>query len=377
MIGDLLVYNILKTALLTLLFVYGISLYKLKKSKTVIFLIIAIIAFSLIEGLRWDRGPDYYNNYLLLTTNSYMVAKSEPVFTFITTTLRDTLLLPYWGCFIFFSFFYIFSYTKVVGEFRKAAIWALPVMFLTTVDAHENLIRQFIGISFTLLAYYSHIKKYHIATFVLLICAILTHYSGAFAFVLFYIIAILKPENIIKKPIILVAIYLVLFFFWDTSYLNPITNVLTKIDIGTDSMQGYLDNADRWFTEEGSISALKGKGGIASLAKYFFTLVTNCTIIYWGYKTIKYDQRLRIPYWFTFIALIIHVIGGDIEIYDRFAWWLYPLMPIVLGAIWYIVPMNKKTKMALMFIIAFSYIYAFIMSFTTIPYYGFAFVWDL
>ena len=51
-------------------------------------------------------------------------------------------------------------------------------------------------------------------------------------------------------------------------------------------------------------------------------------------------------------------------------------MPLVLGAIWYLVPMNNKIRMTLMLIIAFSYTYSFIMRYTTIPYSGFAFVWD-
>lgn len=376
MIGDLFTYNVIRLSLLAILLISG-KMISSNKNKYCIFafVLLSIIAFSLIEGLRWDRGPDYYNNYLLLTTNDLNVVKSEPLFNFIIETFKGSLL-PYWCAFIFFSFLYIFSYTNVIRKFPKAALWALPVMYLTTVDAHENLIRQFIGISFFILAYYNHIKGHRIATLLFLICATLTHYSGLFAVALFYTITLLKPENIIRKPIYLIATYLVLFFMWDTSYLSSITNYLTKINLGTDVMQGYLDNADRWFTNEGSISSLQGKDGAASLINTLFTLVRNCTIIYFGYNIIKYDQRLRIPYWFTFIALIIHIIGGDIEIYRRFAWWLYYFMPLVLGATWYLVPMNKKIRLLLMLIITFSYAYSFIMSFTTIPYSGFAFVWD-
>lgn len=376
MIGDLFVYNVIRASLLAIMIVCGkIISSSNKKGNIILFSLIVIIAFSLIEGLRWDRGPDYYNNYLLLTTNDLGVTKSEPLFNAIINTLKG-VAIPYWACFIFFSFLYIFSFTKVVKLFPKAAAWTLPIMFLTTVNAHENLVRQFIAISFVLFAYNCYIKKKHIATLLLLICATLTHFSGIFVVILLYAIILIKPEKIIKRPIFLVAIYLILFFLWDISYLTPITNYLTKINLGIDSMQGYLDNADRWFTDEGSLSYLHGKSGAASLAKLFFTLVTNCTIIYWGFKAIEYDKRLRIPYWFTFVALIIFVIGSDIEIYNRFAWWLYYFMPIVLGAIWYLVPMSKKIKMVLMSIIIFSYAYAFIMSFTTIPYSGFAFVWD-
>lgn len=377
MIGDLFVYNILKVILVTILLVYGISINK-SKNKHLLFIlgIVAITAFSLIEGLRWDRGPDYYNNYLLLTTNDPNVTKSEPLFNIIIDTLK-MLSVPYWACFVLFSFIYIHSFTKVVKEFPKAAIWALPIMFLTTVDAHENLVRQFIAISFLLYAYYFYTKNRWLPAILCLICVFNIHFSGLFAILFFLLFAFFKLEKYIKTPILLVGVYLALFFFWDIAYLTPLTDILNQINLGEDTtMQGYLDNADRWFTNEGSLSYLKGTSIKTSLVKNLFTLITNCSIIYFGFKAIKYDDRLRIPYWFTFFAIIIFIIGGDIELYRRFAWWLYCFMPIVLGGIWYSVPIKPKFKFTLISIIVFSYVYSFIMSLTTIPYSGFAFIWD-
>lgn len=376
MIGSLLTYNILKSLLLIILIICGKNISATnKRSGILISTFIVIVAFSLIEGLRWDRGPDYYNNYLLLTTNDLSIAKSEPLFNVIIGILKG-LSVPYWGCFVFYSFLYIFSFTKVVKEFPKTALWALPVMFLTTVAAHENLVRQFIAISFLLFAYYHYLKNNKKLMVLCLICVFNIHFSGLFAVAFFFFFAIFKLDKYIKKPLLLVGIYLGLYFFWDVSYLSNLTGLLGNINLGIDNMQGYLDNADRWFTVEGSLSELNGKGGTVSFVKHFFTLVTNCTIIYWGFFIIQCDKRFRIPYWFTFFAFIIFVLGGDIEIYSRFAWWLYSFMPFVLGAIWYLVPINLKIKKAMMFIIAFSYVYSFIMNLTAVPYSGFAFVWD-
>lgn len=376
MIGSLFTYNLLKLLLAVTLLICGKTISKTKNKRAIfVSAIIAIAVFSLIEGLRWDRGPDYYNNYLLLTTNDLNVKKSEPFFNTIIDTLK-MLSIPYWGCFIFFSFLYIYSFTKIVKVFPKAAMWALPVMFLISVDAHENLIRQFIAISFLLFAYYCYISKQKALMLLCLLAVFNIHLSGLFAVALLFLFILLKPEKIIKSPLLLTGIYLVLYFFWDTVYLSGITSILEKINLGTDNMQGYLDNADRWFTDEGSLSYLQGAKVSTSLIKHLFTLITNSTIIYYGFQTIKYDQRLRIPYWFTFTAILLFVLGGDIEIYRRLAWWLYCFMPIILGAIWYLVPIKPKIKITLMSIIAFSYAYSFIMNLTTVPYSGFAFVWD-
>ena len=377
MIGDIFLYNILKISLLLILLIYGFCISKSHNKRSLLITgVITIIAFSLIEGLRWDRGPDYYNNYLLLTTNDLSVTKSEPLFNAMISILK-MLSVPYWLCFIFFSFLYIYSFAKVVKEFPKAAIWALPVMFLTTVAAHENLIRQFIAISFLLLAFYHYLKKNKTLMLLCLLCIFNVHYSGLFAIAMFFLVTSFKFEKYIKTPVILVGLYLLLYFFWDTSYLSPLTNTLSNLDIGNEDMQQYLNNADRWFTDEGSLSELQGTSINISLIRIFFDLITNCTIIYFGFLAIKQDKRLRIPYWFTFFALIFFVLGGDIEIYRRFAWWLYIFMPIMLGSIWYSAPMKPKIRIALISIIAFSYAYAFIRGLSDIPYSGYAFVWDL
>lgn len=377
MIGDLFLYNILKISLLLILFIYGFCISKSHNKRSLLITgVITIIAFSLIEGLRWNRGPDYYNNYLLLTSNTIEITEYEPLYNAIISTFR-MLSLPYWLCFVLFSFLYIYSFTKVVKEFPKAAIWALPVMFLTTIAAHENLIRQFLAISFILFAYYFYIKQKKVPMLLCLLCVFNIHFSGIFAIAMFGLVIFFKLEKYIRTPMILVGAYILLYFFWDTSYLSPLTNTLSNLDIGNEDMQHYLDNADRWFTDEGSLSELHGTSNKISLVKIFFDLITNCTIIYFGFLAIKQDKRLRIPYWFTFFAIIIFVLGGDIEIYSRFAWWLYIFMPIMLGSIWYSAPMKPKIRIALISIIAFSYAYAFIRGFSDIPYSGYAFVWDL
>lgn len=377
MIGDLFLYNTLRLALLLILLIYGFCLGKSHNKHTLFITgVIAIMAFSLIEGLRWDRGIDYYNYYLMLTTDNPDIKSSELLFNAIIDTSR-MLSLPYWLCFVLFSALYIYSFTKVVKEFPKAAIWALPVMFLTTVYAHENLTRQFIAISFVLLAYYFYIKQRKVPMLLCLVCVLSIHITGLFAVAMFLIIAYFKLEKIVKTPILLLGIYLALFFFWDTSYLNPFADYLSTMDLGgNEDMQHYLDNADRWFTSEGSLSGVQGTKNKASITRLFLNLVIECSVIYFGFFAMKNDKRLRIPYWFTFFAMVIFVLGGDIELYRRFGWWLYVFMPIVLGSIWYTVPMKPSFRIALMSIIAFSYAYAFIMSFTNIPPAGCAFVWD-
>lgn len=377
MIGNLFVYNSLRVLLLATLLLCGVGIYKSKnKGMTALCTFLIIVTFSLIEGLRWDRGPDYYNNYLLLTTNDIGIAKSEPIFNLIIDTFKFSSF-PYWCAFVFFSFLYIYSFVKVVKEFPKTAIWALPIMYLTTVAAHENLVRQFIAISFVLFAYYFYIKHKKALMLLCLFCIFNIHLSGIFVIAIFLFFIYFNVEKRIKTPFILIGIYLLLYFFWSTDYLTPLTDFLSQINLGTDTtMQNYLDNADRWFSDEGSLSQLKGVKVKTSLLSEFLSLATDSIVIYFGFKTMQYDRRMRIPYWFTFIAMLIFILGGDIELYRRFGWWLYYFMPIVIGAIWYLVPMKKNIRITLISVVAINYIYRFYLALTTIPSAGFAFIWD-
>lgn len=375
-VGDIEVYWAFKLFLIfTLLWCGWAISYKNPNNKYYnCYAAIVITVYSIIEGLRWERGVDYHNYYLELT-GYWQKENMEPFYRLIVDI--ESSILPYWMVFILYSAFLMTSFMLVLKNFPKTAIWALPLFFLITESGAENLVRQFIAISFFLLGYNAYLNGKKRVMMICFIAVPLIHLSGIFVLFMFGLCSMLKLDERMSKPWLLLGIYVVLYIVWDISNLSEYTKYLSMINIASDThLEGYLENADRWFTEEGSISLLHGEKGIASLANLIFKLLINLVIIYFGFYECKNNEQMRIPYWFTYISIIIQTIGGDIEIYNRLANWLYYLIPLVVGGFLTTIPMNKWEKKIVYFIVFMAYFYPLIRNIGNMPYSGCAFVWD-
>ena len=99
-------------------------------------------------------------------------------------------------------------------------------------------------------------------------------------------------------------------------------------------------------------------------------------IIYYGFYACRINPQIRIAYGFTYLAIIMKTIGGDIEMYARFYNWLIYLAPIVIGAVC-MTPMKFKERWIVWTILILNfYFYGFICQIGNIPYAGCAFIWD-
>ena len=153
------------------------------------------------------------------------------------------------------------------------------------------------------------------------------------------------------------GIFIALFFFWETSYFNGISDYLSKISLGDNVlMQGYLNNSEHWFTEKGSLTYLGGGAFIdpSSLPNKITRFLSELIIIYYGFRAQLTDRKLQIAYYFAYIAIIFAVIGGDIEIYRRIQNWFVYLIPVILGIALYKVPMKLYERYAV-FAVLFIY----------------------
>ena len=106
---------------------------------------IGIIVYSLIEGLRWNRGIDYLHYYQDIT-GALFTDYDETVYVWWTEFFKFTGL-PYWMAFVFYSFLLIHGFCFLLKKFKKGAIWALPLFFIITVGSSENLVRQFLAMA--------------------------------------------------------------------------------------------------------------------------------------------------------------------------------------------------------------------------------------
>lgn len=361
-IGDPIVFWILKTILLFVLFYCGYNISNGNKYKK--YALISTVFYSLIEGLRWMRGVDYWHYYQDIATNFKSIETTpnpEPIYKLFCTSFHYTEL-PVCIAFIFYSALLFISFLSIIRHFKELAIWALPLFLLITVSATENHIRQFFAIPFVLFAFSAWLDKKKKLCYILLCVAPLIHTSSLFLVIIFLLLIHKKINLPQKGNLVLLIIYILLFFVWDINKLGSFSTWLQTLNLFSDTkFESYVDNADRWFTNEGSISDITE--GLVSTSVYmkYITLTSSSIIIYYGYKFAIMNKNYISFYILACLNLFILVIGGDIELFGRFAEYFLIFIPITISYIIVSFKPNKTNEKffinSILFIIYFIYMF--------------------
>lgn len=370
--------------LLTLILAYcgwGISSDDEKQTHFRKYAWIAGISYSLIEGLRWLRGADYYHYYMDLETNfkaTICTPDPEPIYEWWVNLFHMTGLHPSIA-FIFYSALLIFGVLLIFKSYPKGALWGLPLFFLMTNSQTENIIRQTLATSFLIYAYVAYLNEKKILMFAMLCVVPLIHSSGLYGVALFLVFTYVKVP--LKKPWILVALFLFAYYFWNPDWFQGFADYLSNLNLGDDIKgQGYLDNSERWFTSEGSIASVLGKGATQlSMLYVSINFLVKLFTVWFGFYACKDDRKLQIVYYFSYIALIIQTIAGDIELFTRFSNWTNLLTPILIGVMFAKIklPQIKNLQVVIYVVFAINYIfYGLIRSIGSLPYAGCGFIWD-
>lgn len=371
--------------LLTLILTYcgwGISNDDEKQTHFKKYAWIAGVSYSLVEGLRWLRGADYYHYYQDLATNfkDFSACTPDPEFLYkIWVNLFYSTGLPPTVAFIIYSALLIWGMLLIFKKYPKAAIWGLPIFFLMTNSQTENIIRQTLASTFLIFAYAAYLYNKRKMILVLLCMVPLIHTSGLYGVALFLLFTYVMIP--LKKPWLLVVLYLFAYYIWNPDWLQSFADILSKINLGDDIKgQGYLDNSDRWFTSEGSMAVVLGKG-VTQLSKFYVTIkfLVDIFIVFFGFYACKDDRKLQLVYYFSYIALIIQTIAGDIELLTRFSNWTNLFTPILIGIMFskIKIPQMKMAQIAIYVVFAINFIfYGLIRSLGSLPYAGCGFIWD-
>lgn len=342
---------------------------------------IAGVSYSLIEGLRWLRGADYYHYYMDLETNfasDYCTPDPEFIYELWVNLFHSTGLHPSIA-FIIYSALLIYGVLLIFKRYPKAAVWGLPVFFLMTNSQTENIIRQTLASCFLIFAYVAYLDDKKKLMFAMLCVVPLIHSSGLYGVTLFLFFTYVKIP--LKQPWILVALYLFAYYIWNPDWFQGFADYLSNLNLGDDVKgQGYLDNSDRWFTSEGSITEVLGKGAM-KLSMLYVTIkfLVNLFTVWLGFYACSDDRKLQTVYYFAYIALIIQTMAGDIELLNRFANWTNLLTPILIGIMFAKIrlPQIKRMQVAIYIVFAINFIfYGIIRSIGSMPYAGCGFIWD-
>lgn len=343
--------------------------------------ILAIVTYALVQGLRFDRGVDYYMYYEEILgrwdASTALGEAREPLYALLLSVVQ-TFDIPYWGVFVFYSALLITGYMLVLKKMPEYAFWALPLFFLITLDSSETIIRQYLAISFLFYAYYYLLCEKTVPMFIMLVCVVMVHFSGVMAVGLFLVLWKVDLNKFIKTPYVLLGVYILLCVVWDVANLDAFSEQLSGVTTleGT-NLQGYVEDSDRWFTEEGDINNVTGTTVQESFIRDITTFLSNCIIIWFGYYASKKDARLRLPYYCSYIAILIFQIAGGVELIMRMGWWIRPFEPLILAGLLVNFKGRDNVKYVVIAIVLVTYLMRFLMQVGKPGPFGSAFVWDI
>lgn len=386
-LGNPFIYWTLKSILLIILFYVGNQISFKDKGAGNYWrnCALAIVAYSLELGLRWNRSYDYPHYYQDLTGSLY-TDYSDIVYLWWIDIFKLSSL-PFWVAFVFYSFILILGFCLVMKRYKQYAYLALPLLMLIPGEMAENHIRQFFAFAFILIGYYYLQLKNYVLNILFFLIAIGIHNGLAFAAVFVYFVEFFHfDKKLLTKPWLLVSGYLVFYLVWETANLTDFAqwlgeHIQSSEDLNTTR---YFDNVDYWLTDESNISDKLEKnygirrGGEAQLYYIFIQQMFICGILYFGQKLASIKPLFRLPLWVYTFTVFMNIFGGDNEIFSRFNSMIYLFYAFLIPGIMRDVELKPTVKKIGWFLLFYFYIYSgFIRQFFVLKWTGYQYIWDM
>ncbi len=289
--------------------------------------VLCILLYSIVEGLRYDRGADYMHHKHLIEYANNLKAywsdsdKIEPLFQLINKTAK-LFELPYYLVFFLYSLILIISILYFLRTHRQVILYALPLAFFATIVQSENLIRQFLAFAFILFSIKPFLKSSWIYFGLLFFMAISIHTSSLFYLPVFFIC------KYRKRPFINLYVILTLYgisWLWEAEYTLRYLDLIMMI--APNKYAGYLTNEDIW-------TRMKFDGTIFYLIRVF---CFNLGIIILGYRLIEKYRAANFPFFYNIFVLgaITQHLGLKSELIYRVSLLFYIFWFIVLSYVAY------------------------------------------
>ncbi len=251
-----------------------------------------LITFTFIQGLRYGRGSDYpsYADLFVGIKDQFY----EPIFSLFSSFL--VLINAHFSVgFILSSFFLIFSGCFLIKRFRFAAVFSIPLFYLSMMEQSENLVRMYFAFSFIFIALAYLMDNVRVKSYIFLMLAFLTHFS-----VLPLIVFILIFEKI-KKPISNISIILILYAL-SNIYIVSAEFIYSKITIlrYLDLYSNYVDGADKWLLGDGLENSYSFEFGLSYYIRYYL----NPFILFLlGYKILEKYKNYKLYIFFNLFVV--------------------------------------------------------------------------
>lgn len=336
--------------------------------------LLLIIAYSLIEGLRYLRGVDYS-----VYVDVFLGVSDRPEFLFgLLNDILGTFGVHFSVAFIAYSFIWIICLLIFLKEHKAYLALLLPLMIISNWYYSENFIRQYLAFSFNLISInyflYGRWKKFMAAS----IIAVCFH-TIAIAYVGLIIINCFYKKT---YPIIITIPLYISFFVLSSgatvfSSISQYADLYLSSQLSGSRFEGYVENSDRWFGEDAISKDRYEKSTLSQIGMVIFDLL----LMLYGYKIL---QNKPDSYWIGIYNLFVYgavffQLFMNIEILRRFAFCFYafwPMMFVLVCNKWQFIPKYLLPRIGMIYLIIYITSYQIIKN-IYLSNGGQLFIWDM
>ena len=198
----------------------------------------AIIVYTLVEGLRYGRGMDFFNYFTAYQNLNYVNTEKWGVTFKLIYKLMHFLDVPQTMIFCIFSFITIVVFTLFMKHFRLYSTFMFPLFLLATLVQSENIVRQYISMAFSMLSIMYCINKDLQKVLLSLLISFLFHKASLFIIPFIVFAYFWTNKNTFLSSLSRTKFFLCVLL---SIYLLPLFDVF---DIMNDTFLGFFFNMD-------------------------------------------------------------------------------------------------------------------------------------
>lgn len=347
-----LTYVTLLLLMLFALFIAGLRLQKKYKIWSAAGLL-AILVYTLNEGLRFGRGIDYnmggigyerfatyggeYNNHI--------------GFEYFVKALVS-FDIPWQGCVMIMSCLFIVGLLFLMRSLKEVVPFALPLFVLVSSGTVENLFKWYMAYSFLMigLSYQiEHLEKLNVR-FVFFSCvATLFHIAFLPVPLVFYLLT--KFKKPILSPLWSICLFFAIAFFFQTAFMLQFVDLINAASQLSDKFDVYANNAETWFTQGFQGRETRALPGMSELL--FLICITLL-----GYKCLQYvDKKYTYIYNLFLLGLFLKPITNQIPLLARYDHVFFFFRAVMLACVLQFYYREKKFSLQSVWVVASSLIF--------------------
>lgn len=337
--------------------------------------IVPIVAFALVEGLRWGRLYDYNvyaERYDLIDNFFTEEEKSSPLFTILVFTLK-ILGISYPVFLVIQCGFLMFSALFLLQKFKPYLRWTMPLLIITLVN-NENVIRFYFSQSFVFISLYYFLENKYTKCTIYSFASILIHFAQIPFLLAFFLFGFLNAKRFTPK--ISVIIFLVSTFAINISDMNFLVNLATIIS-------SYFGNSDyQMFAYLNAMdSIIHGEAGrmgfiLAKITSQVKDVITYVPLLLFCPKCLENQRYGNLIYNLMVINIVLTPILGQVEVLVRFCYSFNIFTALCLGVCAKNLLREGLAKRILISCMLFCYMYAFVNAPFVREDYQMYFLWD-